>query len=51
MSPQDAAHSGIEVAQRAEGVGEGVWEGWWAVQRVASDKTGQREAGLEEQLG
>lgn len=31
MSPQDAAHSGIEVAQRAEGMGDGawVWEGWW----------------------
>lgn len=33
MSPQDAAHSGIEVAQRAKGVGDGawVWEGWLAV--------------------
>lgn len=31
MSPQDAAHSGIEVAQRAEGAGDGacvcVWGG------------------------
>lgn len=47
MSPEDAAHSGIEVSQNAEGVGEGVWEGWWATQQVVNDKTGQREAGLE----
>lgn len=27
MSPQDAAHSGIEVAQRADGKGDGAWVG------------------------
>lgn len=49
MSPQDAAHSGIEMAHRAEGVGDGawVWEEWWTVQQVTNDKSGQREADLE----
>lgn len=47
MSPEDAAYSGIEVSQNAEGVGKGGWEGWWAMQQVVNDKTGQKEAGLE----
>lgn len=43
MSPQDAAHSGIEVAQRAKGVGVGawVWEGLWAVLQAAVMRQGK----------
>lgn len=43
MSPQDAAHSGIEVAQRAEGAGDGAFVCVWgagAKRRATNDETG-----------